>query len=1626
MQKRIYKKITWITLLVFFVTLFNNITLLKVNGAVVSGATIAADDVVVLTGDLMADNNLGENWKPENYKGKLKEYKNGIYEATFKIKANTKPYSYKIALNGTWDVNYGKDSVKGATDNIALNVTADQDVTFRFDYKNQKVYDSINNPEQFKTKAILTGEVDKVFAGGKNWDVTDNNFALDYVGGGIYSKTFDVTTATTMNYKVSYNGAWSNGEVTDNVVVKIPEGTKQVTFYADYINNKVYDSINNPELLNVASLIGTVRAGGDAVDWKIENTDFEMYKIDATKVMYTGIVKAGTYEYKTALNHAWTVSIPATGNVNLKLAADTNVVFIADLKTNTIIDSVNNASEVAIALGLKAAVVEVKSPVINGNGTITFNYKAPEASSVYFTGNINGWSTNNTPMIKNADGVWSTTIRVGDKAQDVQYKFIVDGKYVTDPTNTNVIGENSSVSFPEYKGRPVTIPGSLSTAIPGTTGTWNPADEALILEYIGNGNYKKTFKNVKAGKYDYKVALNKTWDPENYGAKGVDHGANISIVIPREMDLTFYYNDDSHKIVNSLNYKVLDVTLNNGTTKVGKLTDAKLNGVYTLSTDLKAGTYDNLSLAVSGETNKEIKLDKFTVATDRTVTFSFDPLTEICFNDASDSKIDVNGVYFNSRLEEYKSPYGASPVGTEITFNTSVKKDINASQVKMVLGTTTGTQVIDMTKSGTFSDGSDKWTTSYTPTVIGNYTYYFVISNGSDVKAYGDDDGFFGAGKAANLGEVSNYEFNVCTKDFKTPDWLKNGVVYQIYPDRFFNGDTSNDYVQKYARGTIKYEFPTDWYSIPKSPDLFKKEGFVYPDSMANGEPINKGDMTSYSNDLYGGDLKGIEDKVGYLKSLGVTVLYMNPVGQSISSHRYDTTDYTKVDPQLGTMDDFVNLAKTAKANGMHIILDGVYNHVSDDSVYFDRYGKYIAAGKPLGAYQYWKTVYDDMNTNGVDQATAEAKAVEYYKSIGITDLHYKDWFKVSIVKPAIKDAKGNDVKDANGNVVRAENYGYEGWNGYDSMPVIQALNGSEYQVKTWANDVIDGPNAVSREWLQNGSNGWRLDVANEVSDETWRAFRTAVKSEGDNAIVGEIWTDASSYILGDMYDSVMNYRFRGAVVGFVKGSMPDDSANTAYSAKNATNELEKMREQYPREALEAMMNLVDSHDTQRVISALDGYGKGGPNRGFANEPTELAKQKMRLIPFIQMTYNGAPTIYYGDEEGLAGCDDPDNRRGFEWGKGDQDLVEWYASLAAIRSNYSALRTGDVAVSEVQSTYADDVMAYVRSDAESKILVAANRQQNEITTTLTTPGIADGTKLTNLLNTAETYTVKDGKVTVKISALGGVILADKVKEISVNKAGLSDAYSESAVVADRTAPVADDVIIKNIQDAKEGSEIVISNINEGISKNVLQALVDSNKNLKAVITRGNIKVTISDPKAILAKMKEQGLTDFQFVLNDGSIANEDAIKDITSNVVKKLNIKTNLLNGELGTEMTFEIPVDKENNGSTLYFYTVDSNGDRVLKGSAVVSDGILKVSTDRLGDSIITNTVVTGNANGTETPVSNGTITNDVITSDKLNSKKTSDPFNNSTVALFVMMFMLSAGTVVVVTTNRRKKAIK
>ena len=1307
-------------------------------------------------------------------------YMNGVYEVPVELSSGT--YAPTVLVNGEEHC-------------VGNEVTVSADTTVYFRLKDGELLDSVNN--KIVHTAAFTGNfnglefVDESSARYdiSSWNPADANAELDYIGGGLYSRTFtfnelaaDLELADT-GYKVAFDDGWdySIGNGSSNIGLTIPAGSTSLTVFTDEVNGVVYDSVRTGAFESVhndgnierapfttaISLIGSARGGNS--DWEPAATGWEFTPISETLYRYQKTFNSGSYSYKCVFDYTnW---YEAEGDQSFTAEEDgTTVIFLYDTETGFLYDSVNDASEVAIKLGMEAepAKMEVKQ---TSNGSIDFIALADADKNVKLVyGNKEevkdkgADALTSVAMSESEDGVYvlDEVLWLGDDAAEIVYYYDVDGTRTLDgsnPTET-VNGANYSVySKEEFTGRTVNVPGTF----PGPS--WDAASNEMT--YLGDGLYQYTFKNVPAANYEFKIAFG-SWT-ENYGVGGIQDGANIAVTVPETQDVKVYYNDFSHLAVTDIDYVFADISLTGTGIPTGtKLTDNGLTGIYSATISMTAGIYSDVVISYDG---KEYEFAEFTVDSDKDVTFYFDPVTGIFYNNASNDPVDTDKIYYTTKDTEYKSIYGAVPTETDVTFTIATGADVETASM-VIKGVERKT--LTMAKKGDVVDGIQKWSVTTSFNTIGENDYYFVVSNGSAVSVYADDDGYYGEGTTTDLTDILPYELVVYEKGYETPDWMKNAVIYQIFPDRFFNGDTSNDFAQTSARGEVDYEFITDWYTIPENPE---QEGLLTQEEYeATGAYYGDG---QWSNEMYGGDFAGIVERIDYLKALGVNVIYLNPVFASISSHRYDTSDYSMMDPILGDLGDFTKLVEVAEANDMHIILDGVFNHVSDDSIYFDRYYKYLEAGTDtIGAYPYWAYVYDYMAENDVDEETAEKAAKSYFtEKYGITDYSYTGWFDV--YDTPMSDGNGGTVSDNIGLRAGEPVYGYEGWWGYDSMPVIMSTNGSEYQTGTWAEEIIynEDETSVTQYWITQGNNGWRLDVANEVSDETWQKFRESVKAlDSDAVIVGEIWDDATEYLLGDMYDSVMNYVFRGAVLGYAKGGTSTDAMNT----------LEKIRERYPEEAFYAMMNLVDSHDTTRVLSFLDGIdddrNQKDINSAFPTYETtsDLAKARQYLVAFLQFTYAGAPTIYYGDEIGMVGADDPDDRRGFTWGEGNKELVTWYATLAAIRESYPALRTGSLEVFNEN----DAVMSYVRRDNDDTLIVLSNNGQDELEITLDLDKLnVSADELTDLISSKE-YSVSGNTVKVTVPALSGAILTANAKTITVDQDALAPAYDESYKVAE--------------------------------------------------------------------------------------------------------------------------------------------------------------------------------------------------------------------------------------------------
>ena len=1302
----------------------------------------------------------GSEWNASDPANKLEwNGTTGLFEKVYtNVAAGT--YQFKIT-DGTWNNAWGDNG-----QNYTFLVSSACDVTITFDAGSKAVNavgDGVGEVTGLEIKSITAVGAGKGnFLNGKSWDVAA---AVNHMtaSGKVYTITYADVAAGTYEVKFAANDSWndnwgSNGSAYaggnaeavyngQNIKFTVKE-VSDITLKLDLTGFK-YDTKNGAKYA-----IDMVPAATEPEPTDPEPTEpvvpegttvtLHFMKPDAwasvNAYLWTTVGAVAGYEgYNTWPGKAISDE-DADGWFDLAVVTENAFSFIfndgsnqtADLQTGEISGDTELwivGNEVFTGKPLNTVLIHFQKPAAWGS---TINAYAWDANGTQLLGAWPGTAVN-----ANTDnsGWYDLTVETAEAFSFIfndganQTGDLATGElkfknelwvYADQTVTTEMPADWSNTNLPIF------VPGSF----PGPS--WDPGSNKMTYD-PELGLFVYTFKDVPAANYQYKIAINGSWD-ENYGMGGVRDGANYSVTVPQQMDVTIYYNHTTHNSVTSLNYVFADITLSGTGIESVKLTDSGLTGIYSAAVPMAAGTYTDVKLTMDG---KDYAFAAIEVAADKTVTFFMDPVTELYYCDASDTPIDTAKVFYDSQDELYKAPFGAVAAGEEVRFSIASGEDVT-SAVLVIKGVTS----VPMTRG---EDGL--WTASASIPAIGEYDYYFALSNGSTIAIYGDDDGYYGSGRVTDLNGVMPYDQVVYEAGYETPDWMKDAVIYQIFPDRFFNGDESNDRAQEWARGEVDYEFITDWYTLPENPE---QEGLLDEETYkSSGAWYGDG---QWSNEIYGGDLQGIIERIDYLKALGVNVIYLNPVFWSISNHRYDAVSYTEIDPILGTLGDFEELVAVAESNDMHIILDGVFNHVSDDSVYFDRYYKFLGTSEKIGAYPYWAYVYDYMAEQGADQAAAETAAKAYFgENYGITDYAYTEWFHVSSEPMTYADSIG----------LRAglPVYSYEGWWGYDSMPVIYSTNGSEYQTGNWAEEIISGEDSVNAYWISKGMDGWRLDVANEVSDETWQNFRDSVKAlDSDAVIIGEIWDDATKYLMGDMYDSVMNYQFRNAVTAYAMGT----------GAEQTTRAMEKIRERYPEEAFYAMMNLVGSHDTTRILSYLDGIGDDRNQKDFDSafptyeKTSQLAKERQHLVAFLQFTYAGAPTIYYGDEIGMVGSDDPDDRRAFEWGKGSEELVNWYARLAAIRNAYPALRTGSV---DVVDTHDASLMGYYRDD----ILVVANNSGADKSYAV------EGDYIDLVTGKAYTGTVP---------AYRGVILVEAAEavEIAVNTADLAPAYDPKYIV----------------------------------------------------------------------------------------------------------------------------------------------------------------------------------------------------------------------------------------------------
>ncbi len=542
---------------------------------------------------------------------------------------------------------------------------------------------------------------------------------------------------------------------------------------------------------------------------------------------------------------------------------------------------------------------------------------------------------------------------------------------------------------------------------------------------------------------------------------------------------------------------------------------------------------------------------------------------------------------FNSLSEQYKRPFGCLKQHELCQMMVEVSEDTPLTRLSVVLDTDSGCGLeVDFTREDK-ADCRWRYRTEFVLPHQGLYFYHFhaELTDGA-LDLFRDGE----RGVTTDGGEP--WQVTCYPLDLKTPEAFCGAVMYQIFPDRFFRSGSCD------LTGKLEpYWVHERWGETP----------CYLPDE--HGEILN--------NDFFGGNLNGIRAKLDYLSSLSVEVLYLNPISMAYSNHRYDTADYRRVDPMLGTDADFAALCRDAHALGMKVILDGVYSHTGSDSVYFDRKGVFGhgAYSDPDSPYRSW---YDFQ--------------------------HYPDQ--------------------------------YTAWWGVATLPCVNEMN------ESYLDFIIRGEDSVIAHWLALGADGFRLDVADELPDAFIAAFRARVKElKPDALLMGEVWEDASnkiSYSVRRKYfsdgelDSVMNYPFRNAILGFMA-----DRDGEAFRRQVMT-----IVDHYPATVLHGMMNSLSTHDTPRILTLLGDSFSGSKEekaeRYLDEGALAWAIRREKAAAVLQFTLPGSACVYYGDEAGMEGFEDPFNRRCYPWGGENQELLEYYRALARVKRDHAALRVGSI------------------------------------------------------------------------------------------------------------------------------------------------------------------------------------------------------------------------------------------------------------------------------------------------------------------------------------------------------------
>lgn len=609
--------------------------------------------------------------------------------------------------------------------------------------------------------------------------------------------------------------------------------------------------------------------------------------------------------------------------------------------------------------------------------------------------------------------------------------------------------------------------------------------------------------------------------------------------------------------------------------------------------------------------------------------------------------------YFDPRDTRCKTPFGAAKCGTEVRF--TLFDDAFCGCELLVYREFAGAEDVCPLPpaEGGFSG-------AYIAPGEGELCWYvFRLTRWDGTLSYLGKNGLRPDRDGAERWQLTVYE------DTGTPDWFGRGVTYQIFPDRFRRTGT---------------------------PDVSGMVGRRWLHESWDDQPVFRPDEDGQitNRDFFGGSLAGITEKLDYLQSLSVTTLYLNPIFEAASNHRYDTADYRAIDPLLGDEETFRTLCREAHKRGMRVMLDGVFNHTGSRSRYFNADGFY----PELGA--------------------AQSQNSPYY-----------DWYSFH---PWPTD--------------------YNAWWGVKTLPAVNE------QRPAYRQFIFKGEDSVVRHWLRCGADGWRLDVADELPGDFIAGIRCAIEDEKpDGYLLGEVWEDGSNkvaysqrrrYLLGRETHGLMNYPLRTALLRWLGGG---DAAEFRES-------METLRANYPPAAFYGAMNFLGTHDTPRILTLLGAEhipAAKEERAAFALSPAQLARgrAKLRLAGMLLYGFPGSPTLFYGDEAGMQGFEDPLNRGTYPWGREDTGLLDFFRALGRLRKERRSLQSGSLTYIYAQG----GGLVITREHEGETTMVALNAGDEALTLTLPWPR---GTAEDGL--TGQRFLAVNGQLRLSLPPLDGVVL----------------------------------------------------------------------------------------------------------------------------------------------------------------------------------------------------------------------------------------------------------------------------